>query len=422
MASFVDRATIRLKAGDGGDGSVSFHREKYVQNGGPDGGDGGKGGDIVLLADHNMHTLLDFRYQTKYQAGNGQPGASERRSGKAGDDLIIRVPAGTVVRETKEGRVVADMFEPGQTRVLLHGGRGGYGNQHFATPTRQAPNFAKPGVKTIWHEFMLELRTIADVGLVGFPNAGKSSLLARITAARPKIADYPFTTLTPNLGIVSHRGQGFAVADIPGLIENASEGAGLGFAFLRHVERTRLLLHVVDASGQEGREPAEDFNTVNEELRRYGNLDARPQIVVANKMDLPESREHLGALQTAAGGRALFAVSAATGEGIGDLLDEVVRRLAELPPLAPIAEEATPPEERVVGWEVIREEEGVYAVTGGSMDALIAAVNFSDYESLNWFHKILRDSGVIDKLREMGAAEGDTVKVGEGKVEFDFVD
>ena len=422
MASFVDRATIRLKAGDGGNGSVSFHREKYVQNGGPDGGHGGKGGDIVLVADHNMHTLLDFRYQTKYQAQDGQAGASERRSGKAGEDLVIRVPAGTVVREAKEGRVVADMFEPGQRRVLLHGGRGGHGNQHFATPTRQAPNFAKPGIKTSWHEFTLELRTIADVGLVGFPNAGKSSLLARITAARPKIADYPFTTLTPNLGIVSHRGQGFAVADIPGLIENASEGAGLGFAFLRHVERTRLLLHVVDASGQEGRAPEDDLRTVNDELRRYGGLDERPQIIVANKMDLPDSRGHLDAIREAAGGRAVVAVSAATGEGIGALLDEVVRMLAELPPLAPIAEEAVPPEERVTGWEVRRGEDGAFAVTGGSMDSLLQAVNFSDYESLNWFHKTLRDSGVIDKLREMGAQEGDTVKVGEGGVEFDFVD
>jgi GTP-binding protein len=422
MASFVDRAAIRLKAGDGGNGSVSFHREKYVQNGGPDGGDGGKGGDIVLVADHNLHTLLDFRYHAKYQAENGQAGASERRSGKAGEDLVIRVPAGTVVRDAKDGKVVADMFEPGQRRVLLHGGRGGHGNQHFATPTRQAPNFAKPGVKTIWHEFMLELRTIADVGLVGFPNAGKSSLLSRITAARPKIADYPFTTLTPNLGIVSHRGQGFAVADIPGLIEHASEGAGLGFAFLRHVERTRLLLHVVDASGQEGRDPAEDYRTVNEELRRYGNLDARPQIVVANKLDLPDSQGNLASLREAAEGRPLVAVSAATGEGLGELLDEVVRALADLPPLAPIQEEAVPPEERVTGWEAKKEEDGAYSVTGGSMDSLIAAVNFSDYESLNWFHKTLRDSGVIDKLRELGAQEGDTVRLGEGKVEFDFID
>ncbi|HPY94196.1 MAG TPA: GTPase ObgE, partial [Clostridia bacterium] len=293
MASFVDRAVIRLKAGDGGNGCVSFHREKFVLNGGPDGGDGGKGGNIVLIADHNLHTLMDFRYKPKYQAENGAAGMSLNRSGKSGENLVIKVPAGTLVREKESGNIVADLYEHGKERVLLNGGRGGHGNAKFATPTRQAPNFAKPGIKTIWHEFVLELRTIADVGLVGFPNAGKSSLLARITAARPKIASYPFTTLTPNLGIVQHKGQSFAMADIPGLIEKASEGAGLGFAFLRHVDRTRLLLHVVDASGQEGRDPVDDFNTVNDELRRYGQLDARAQVVVANKIDLPDSALHL---------------------------------------------------------------------------------------------------------------------------------
>jgi GTP-binding protein len=422
MASFVDRAVIRLKAGDGGNGCVSFHREKFVINGGPDGGDGGKGGDIILLVDHNLHTLMDFRYKVKYQAENGAQGMSARRTGKSGQDLVIKVPAGTVVREKESGAVVADMFEAGRERVLLHGGRGGHGNARFATPTRQAPNFAKPGIKTVWHEFILELRTIADVGLVGFPNAGKSSLLSRITAARPKIANYPFTTLTPNLGIARHKGQSFAVADIPGLIENASQGAGLGFAFLRHVERTRLLLHVVDASGQEGRDPADDYAVVNKELRRYGQLDARAQIVVANKLDLPASAGHLDALRAAAGERAFFAVSAATGEGLEALLDAVVETLATLPESRPLEEEAFFEEERLRGWEAVVDEDGVYVVTGGSMDSLIDAVNFDDYESMNWFHKTLRASGVIDKLRELGAREGDTVRLGADALEFDFVE
>ncbi len=420
MASFVDRATIRLKAGDGGNGCVSFHREKFVLNGGPDGGDGGKGGSIILVADHNLHTLMDFRYKTKYQAGNGGAGSSARCTGKDGEDLVIKVPAGTVVREKESGRVIADMFSPGQTRVLLTGGRGGFGNARFATPTRQAPNFAKPGVKTAWYEFILELRTITDVGLVGFPNAGKSSLLARITAARPKIADYPFTTLTPNLGIASHKGSSFAVADIPGLIENASAGAGLGFSFLRHVERTRLLLHVVDASGGEGREPAEDLRVIDGELSRYGQLDRRPQIVLANKMDLPRSAENLESLRQAAGERTVIPVSAATGEGIETLLDRVVGMLAQLPEIQPLAEEEGVLEEHLTGWEAEKVEGGVFRVFGVSMDSLLDAVNFDDYESMNWFHRTLRASGVIDRLRELGAQEGDTVRLGD--TEFDFID
>jgi GTP-binding protein len=312
------------------------------------------------------------------------------------------------------------MFEADEQRILLHGGRGGFGNARFASSTRQAPNFAKPGIKTVWHEFVLELRTIADVGLVGFPNAGKSSLLAKITAARPKIANYPFTTLTPNLGIAAHKGQSFAVADIPGLIENASEGAGLGFSFLRHVERTRLLLHIVDASGQEGRSPADDYRAVNEELRRYGKLDERPQIVVANKMDLPDSLDHLELLRQAAGERPFYPVSAATGEGIDALLDAVIGMLSALPALQRLPEEAYVVEERLTGWEARKEAEGVYIVSGASMDSLISAVNFSDYESLNWFHKTLRASGVIARLRELGAQEGDTVHLGD--MEFDFIE
>ncbi len=420
MASFVDRAPIMLKAGDGGNGAVSFHREKYVQKGGPDGGDGGKGGDVVLVADHNLHTLLDFRYKRKHQAGNGMQGSSSRRSGKAGEDLIIKVPVGTLVRLKETGAVVADMFEPGQRRVLLQGGRGGWGNMHFATPTRQAPNFAKPGIKTQWHEFLLELRTLADVGLVGYPNAGKSSLLARITAARPKIADYPFTTLTPNLGIASHKGVDFAVADIPGLIEGASEGVGLGFAFLRHVERTRILLQVVDAAGLEGRTPADDLRVIDRELAQYGDLEDRVRIVVANKLDLPEAAEHLDAIREAAGERPVFAISAATREGLTQMLDALTAILVTLPPAAPMEEEPFLEEERLRGWEVSLDEDGVFLVSGPSMESLLDAVNFEELESLRWFHRTLRASGVIDRLREMGAEEGDTVRIGE--TEFDFID
>ena len=420
MASFVDRAPIQLKAGDGGNGAVSFHREKYVQKGGPDGGDGGKGGDVVLLADHKLHTLLDFRYQRKIQADNGMQGSSVRRSGKSGEDLGIKVPVGTLVKLMDTGAVVADMFEPGQRRVLLQGGRGGWGNAHFATPTRQAPSFAKPGIKTRWHEFVLELRTMADVGLVGYPNAGKSSLLARVTAARPKVADYPFTTLTPNLGIASHKGTDFAIADIPGLIEGASEGAGLGFAFLRHVERTRILLQVVDASGQEGREPGDDLKTIDNELARYGGLEDRVRIVVANKMDLPESAGRLEGIRVLAGGRQVFPVSAATGEGMGGLMDAVTAELAKLPPAAPVQEEPFLEEERLRGWEVGRDRDGAFLVSGNSMDSLLLAVNFDDFESMRWFHRTLRASGVIGRLREMGAREGDTVRMGE--TEFDFVE
>jgi GTP-binding protein len=393
-----------------------------VLNGGPDGGDGGKGGDIVLLADHNLHTLMDFRYQRSYEAENGDMGQSSRRTGKSGQDLVIKVPVGTVVRDNRTDNVVMDLHEAGQPRILLKGGRGGHGNARFATATRQAPNFAKPGIKTFWHEFTLELRTIADVGLVGFPNAGKSSLLSRITAARPKVANYPFTTLQPNLGIAQHKGHSFAIADIPGLIERASEGAGLGFAFLRHVERTRLLLHVVDASGQEARDPVDDFNTVNEELRRYGQLDQRPQIVIANKMDLPDSQGHLDALRQAAGDRPFYPVSAATGQGLTELLDGVVQLLATLPASQPFEEEAFFEEERVIGWEAVQESDGVFAVTGGSMDSLLDAVNFDSFESMNWFHRTLRASGVIDRLRELGAQEGDTVRIGEDGVEFDYVE
>ena len=293
MGNFVDHVKITAKAGNGGNGSMSFHREKFVLNGGPDGGDGGNGGDVLLYADPNMHTLLDFRFKSKYTAENGGDGAAGRCTGKRGEDLIIKVPVGTVLRDEESGAVVADMDKAGETRRLLRGGRGGWGNTHFATPTRQAPNFAKPGGKTEVHTFLMELKTIADVGLVGYPNVGKSTILSVVTSAKPKIGNYHFTTLTPNLGIVRRHGKDFVLADIPGLVEGAAEGVGLGHDFLRHVERTRLLLHVVDIAGSEGRDPIEDFDQINRELANYGELANRPQVVVCNKLVLRGADENL---------------------------------------------------------------------------------------------------------------------------------
>ena len=420
MASFVDRAPIRLKAGNGGNGCVSFHREKFVLNGGPDGGDGGVGGDIILEADHNLHTLLDFRFRSKYEAENGADGSGQRCTGKSGEPLVIKLPVGTIVRDKESGDVVADMYEAGERKVLLKGGRGGFGNAKFATPTRQAPNFAKPGIKTQPREFMLELKTIADVGLVGFPNVGKSSILAALTAAKPKIANYHFTTLTPNLGIVSHRGVSFAMADIPGLIEDASQGAGLGFNFLRHVERCRLLIHVVDVSGSEGRDPAEDLNTIDLELLRYGEVGSRPQLIAANKMDLPGAEENLPPLIAAAGDVPVFPVSAATRQGFDELLNKVIEMLAVLPQVQRFEEVSLLEESALTGEFTVRKDREVYVVEGDSLDQLLGSVNFEDAESMLWFHKTLRRSGIIDKLREAGAGEGDTVQIQD--MEFDFIE
>ena len=421
MAAFVDRAPFIAKAGNGGNGCVSFYREKFVQNGGPDGGDGGHGGDVVLLADENMHTLLDFRFRSKYEAESGEGGSGRRCQGKRGQDLIVKVPVGTVVRDKASGVVVADMYEAGRKKVLLRGGRGGLGNMHFATPTRQAPNFAKPGIKTERREFVLELKSIADVGLVGYPNVGKSTILSVVTAARPKIANYHFTTLIPNLGMVRHHGQDFVMADIPGLVEGASEGAGLGHDFLRHVERTRLLLHVIDAAGSEGRDPVEDFEQINQELLRYGDLAGRPQIVVANKMDLPDGQTGYEMLRDHIGDRfPIFPVSAATRQGFDKLMDCVAATLAQLPPMTPFTEEEMVPE-LLEGARFDVERDGtVFVVTGAAVTQLLDSVNFEDEESLNWFHRTLRRAGIIDALRAAGATEGSTVRMDD--MEFDFVE
>ena len=422
MGNFVDHVKITAKAGNGGNGSTSFHREKFVLNGGPDGGDGGDGGDVLLYADPNMHTLLDFRFKSKYTAENGADGAAGRCTGKRGENLIIKVPVGTVLREEDSGAVVADMDKPGETRRLLRGGRGGWGNSHFATPTRQAPNFSKPGVKTEVHTFLMELKTIADVGLVGYPNVGKSTILSVVTSAKPKIGNYHFTTLTPNLGIVRHHGQDFVLADIPGLVEGAAEGVGLGHDFLRHVERTRLLLHVVDIAGSEGRDPLEDFDQINSELSRYGQLGRLPQIVVCNKMDLTGTEENLRRMREHVTplGYPVFAVSAATHQGFDPLLDDTARRLETLPPIQHFAEEVSLEEDVKPGTFDIQRDGAVYEVVGSSMDRLLNSVNFDDEESMNWFHRTLRRWGVIDALRPAGAKEGDTVRILD--MEFDFVE
>lgn len=422
MADFVDRVRITVKAGNGGNGSMSFHREKYVQAGGPDGGDGGKGGDIIFFADTNMNTLLDFRFHAKYTAGNGGDGSGNRCNGKNGEDLVINVPVGTVICDEETGRVVADMDVPGEKRVVLHGGKGGWGNVHFKSPTRQAPNFAKPGIKTEIRTFRLELKTIADVGLVGYPNVGKSSILSVVTSANPRVGNYHFTTLTPNLGVLRRHGKEVVLADIPGLIEGAADGAGLGHDFLRHVERTRLLLHVIDISGIEDRDPLEDYDHIQEELAGFGDLKERPQIVVCNKTDLPGAEENIARLREhiADPDISLFAVSAATHSGFDALLDELLRVLDTLPPVLHYTEEEAEEEPRTEGGFDIVFDGKTYEVRGECMINLLESVNFDDYESMNWFHRSLRRLGVIDALRKAGAGEGSSVRIGE--MEFDFID
>ena len=425
MALFVDVVGITVKAGDGGNGCVSFHREKFVQAGGPDGGDGGRGGDVIFEATERMHTLMDFRFKRKFTAENGGDGMANRRTGKSGEPVVIQVPPGTIVREKATGKLLLDLYEAGVRKTLARGGNGGFGNQHFATPTRQAPQFAKPGEKRDMIELTLELKSIADVGLVGFPNVGKSTILSVVTAARPKIANYHFTTLQPNLGIVKHEDYSFVLADIPGLVEGAAQGVGLGHAFLRHVERTRMLLHVLDIAGSEGRDPLEDYDAIMKELEAYGDLKSRPMIVVANKMDLPGAEENLARLREklAGTGIEIYPVSAATRQNFRALLYATVQLLESCPPAEPFAEEPLYDlealEDAAAPFEVSAQD-GVYFVSGRQMERLLASVNFENEESLNWFHRSLRRLGVIDALRRQGAQEGDSVLIGD--MEFDFSD
>ena len=419
---FVDKARIFIKAGDGGDGCSSFHREKYVAQGGPDGGDGGRGGSIVFLADPNMNTLLDFRFARHFRAERGENGKAKMSRGKNGQDVIIKVPVGTLVREVETGKIVADMNKPNRERIVLHGGRGGRGNARFATPTRQAPKFAQPGQKTAEHEVELELKTIADVGLVGLPNVGKSTILSVLTSAKPKIANYHFTTLTPNLGVVKRYGESFVLADIPGLIEGAAEGAGLGHDFLRHIERTRMLVHVVDMSGCEGRDPMEDYRQINAELAKFSEGLGR-QIIAANKMDITGAEDNLELFKMELGDTAvkIFPVSAATVSGFDALLDEIVRTLAALPkPLEYDEDELVESYKYEPGYEITVGDDGVYTLTGGTIDYLLDTTYAEDDESMRRFQQFLIKEGIIDALRERGATDDSTIRMGEW--EFDFIE
>ncbi len=421
---FVDYTKILIKSGDGGNGAVSFRREKYVAAGGPDGGDGGKGGDIYFEVDPDSNTLIDFRYNKKFKAQNGENGSGAHKYGKSGEDLVIKVPKGTVVKDAETGKIIADISVDGQKELILPGGRGGKGNSHFATSTRQAPRFAQDGEKGIEKEVILELKMLADVGLIGFPNVGKSTLLSRVTSATPKIANYHFTTIHPNLGVVKTEfGDSFVIADIPGIIEGASEGVGLGIQFLRHIERTRLLLHVIDCSGSEGRNPVEDFKVINNELKKYSEkLSKRKQIIVANKLDIMQDNTGYAELENFAKkeNMEIFKISAVTGEGIKELFNYVSKILKTLP-----KEELIDIEDKVVytlkeddigfNIEKINDE---FIVTGPAVERLMGRINIGDNESMAYFERNLQELGINDKLREMGVKEGDTVKILEWEFEW----
>ena len=422
---FVDQAKIYIKAGDGGDGAVSFHREKYVAAGGPDGGDGGKGGDIVFVVDDNISNLIDFRYKRKYVAEKGQNGGAKNCSGRNAPDLVVKVPRGTVVKEIKSGRILADLSTD-EPAVIAHGGKGGRGNAHFATSTRQIPKFAKPGFRGDEYEVMLELKLIADVGLVGFPNVGKSTLISVVSAAKPKIANYHFTTLTPVLGVVKiEEGKSFVMADIPGLIEGASEGVGLGHEFLRHVERCRLIVHVIDVSGSEGRDPIEDFKAINHELENFSmELAEAPQIVAANKSDMatPEQVERLRNYVEDQG-LLFYEISAATTKGTKELMYGVWERLSVLPPVKQFEAQPLTQEElddKLISKKDFRVtvEDGVYFVEADWLLDILRTANMDDYSSLQYFQNVLRTSCIIDKLEEMGIEEGDTVSIFDFEFEY----
>ena len=414
---FTDYTKIIIKSGDGGNGAISFRREKYVAAGGPDGGDGGKGGDVYFKVDKDKNTLIDFRYNKRYKAKNGENGSGARCNGKYGEDIYIGVPIGTIIKDAETGKIVADLSNPEQVELVLKGGRGGKGNSHFATATRQAPRFSQDGEKGEEKEIILELKLLADVGLLGFPNVGKSTFLSTVTDARPKIANYEFTTLEPNLGVVkSKEGESFVIADIPGIIEGASQGVGLGLKFLRHVERTRLLLHVIDVSGIGGRNPIEDFNTINKELKEYSEkLATRKQIIVASKADIIQDETLYNELEKFAkeNNMEIFKISSVTGEGVDKLLKYVTDVLKTLP-----KEELYEKEERVVyeledkkdEYEVNKTKDG-FEVTGKAIERVIGRINIDDNESMYYFHKCLENLGVNKKLKSLGVKEGDIVKI-----------
>ena len=423
MPQFIDTARITVHSGHGGNGAVAFHREKYVAAGGPDGGDGGRGGDVILQVDNHMSTLMDFRYKRKYAAENGMDGGGKRCTGKDGAPMIIKIPRGTVVRDAETGEIICDM-SGNEPFVLARGGKGGWGNKHFATPTRQVPNFAKAGLPGQSREVVLELKLLADVGLVGFPNVGKSTLLSVVSKAQPKIANYHFTTLFPNLGVVYvEEGRSFVLADIPGIIEGASEGAGLGHDFLRHIDRCRLLIHVVDVSGCEGRDPVADFQAIQAELKEYSpELAARPMLVAGNKADIAGDRAGLVALKghVEALGLPFYEISAAAHMGTRDLMFAAAQALQDLPPITvyePTYVERPPQVDTSAPLDITHED-GTWIVEGPWLQRLMANTNFGDFESRSWFDKMLRQSGLYDRLEEMGIQDGDIVSL--YNLEFEY--
>lgn len=421
---FKDTSKIFIQAGKGGDGAVTFHREKYVAAGGPDGGDGGNGGNVVAVASKDVSTLLDFRYKKKYVAQDGGNGRDGRRSGKNGEDLIIKFPCGTIIRDSESGKIICDLKADGDRFVIAKGGSGGWGNSHFATATRQTPKFAKSGLPGDEREITLELKLIADVGLLGFPNVGKSTFLSDVSDARPKIANYHFTTLVPNLGVVKvGEDTTFVIADIPGIIEGAHQGVGLGHDFLRHVERTRILLHFVDVSGCEGRDPVEDVHIINSELKNYSEkLAEKPQVIIANKMDIPSFEENYEKFkaQMEKEGFTIMAISAATHKGIDEVINYTSKMLAELPDEEDEDYDYLDLDEVRQNDSIeITKEDGVYIVEGMYVRKIVGSTNFDDYESLQYFQRALRKSGIIDMLEEKGIKEGDTVHM--YGVEFDYI-
>lgn len=422
---FIDIAKIKVKAGDGGDGAVAFHREKYVASGGPDGGDGGRGGSVVFQVDDNLSTLADFRYKRKYVAQRGENGRGNRCAGKSAPDLVVKVPRGTLVKDAQTGRLIADLSDD-QPKVVAKGGRGGWGNTHFATPTRQTPRFAKPGTPGEELEVQLELKLLADVGLVGFPNVGKSTLVSVVSEAKPNIANYHFTTLSPVLGVVRlEAGRSFVMADIPGLIEGAWQGVGLGHQFLRHVERCRLLVHVVDVAGSEGRDPKEDFRVINEELQKFNpELSQRPMLVAGNKCDLATDQQ-VADFQAfvEARGYQFFPIMAPIRHGVDELLNAISAALAKLPPIRQFTPEApalAPVETLQRGQVEVSQQDGVYFVKAPWLLKIMNTIDFDETESLQYFQRVLIQTGVIDALRDAGCQEGDTVDLYD--LEFDFVE
>lgn len=422
---FVDRVKIHIKGGNGGNGAVSFYRAKYITHGGPDGGDGGRGGNIIFVGDASMSTLMDFRYKRSFKAEAGEDGGKLNCFGKGGKDIVIKVPVGTIIREAQSNKIMADITEVGEEKTIIQGGKGGKGNQHFATPTRQAPRYCEPGRVAKEYDVILELKLIADVGLIGFPNVGKSTLLSMVTNANPKIANYHFTTLAPNLGVVQGKnGEDFVMADIPGLVEGASEGVGLGYEFLRHVERTKVLIHVVDAAALEGGDPVEDVQKINRELEEYNpELRKRPQVIAANKTDIPEAMENVERLRLAyeKEGYQVFPISAATNKGLDQLLDAVAKILKNYPQDIVFEEEYEEYAEIAIDkepFEIEIFENNYYVVTGIGVEKMIGYTSIDTEKGFAFFQKYLRDKGIIKALEERGIQEGNTVRI--YGLEFDY--